>query len=78
MDRNSYRQEIAELESYEAKAWREFLQARAAGLDEQANALHKRQQYWLDKIMKVHERWMGELVREDNANRRDSEGERAS
>ncbi len=69
MDRREYAREIAELEHYEAKAWREFEQADKADLRDIANAAHRRQQHFLNRIMRVHEHWMSQLVRKDNVKR---------
>lgn len=72
MDLRAYRRDVAELEHQEAKAWREFKEAEKAGL-KRASVLHSRHRRVVERLMKVHDAVMSEIVREQSGR-----GERAS
>lgn len=68
-----YRREIAELEYHEAKAWREYKEAEDADLDGRAKQAHRRQQMFLDRICKLHSRWIRQKVKEQTEAERQRE-----
>lgn len=65
MEHSDYRRQVAELEHWEAKLWREFTQARNVDLPE-ANAIHSKHQRIVKQIMNLHCERMAQFVHEDN------------